>query len=197
MYANPADLWQAAWQLLTRANNDRKHAFRTASVSSVRPDGTPNARTVVMRKADREAGTIRLYTDLRSDKMTDLEAGAQLHWLLWDPKKQLQFGASGSVKRLERSRELELFGQLPKHGRKAYATVDGPGTPLAENADGLPPNWEALDESETDYAAANFCVLETVLERAEVLSLERTQGHRRIRATKDGSGSWVTEWIVP
>jgi pyridoxine/pyridoxamine 5'-phosphate oxidase len=197
MYEKPEDLWLAAWRLLTRANNDRKHAFRTASVSSVRPDGTPNARTVVMRKADREAGTIRLYTDLRSGKMTDLEAGAQLHWLLWDPKKQLQFGASGTVKRLERGRELERFAQLPKHGRKAYATLNGPGTSLTENTDGLPPNWEAMDESETDYAAANFCVLETVLERAEVLSLDRAQGHRRIRATKDETGNWALKWIVP
>lgn len=197
MYASPEELWQTAWQLLLRANNDRKHAFRTAAVSSLRPDGTPNARTVVMRKADREAGTLRLYTDLRSDKMTDLDENSQFHWLLWDPKKQLQFGASGPVQRLDRKRELELFHQIPKHGRKAYATTKGPGKTLGKNTDGLPPNWEELGEAETDYAAANFCVLETVLERAEVLSLDRDQGHRRIRATKDSTGRWVPEWIVP
>lgn len=196
MYERPEDLWQAAWQLLTRANKDRKHAYRTATVSTVTPAGYPNARTVVMRNANRENFTLRLYTDRRSQKVTEMEKTPQLHWLLWDPKKQIQFSGVGEVNFWPDDRAKELFTQLPKHGRKAYATTIGPGKPAQEKTDGLPANWAALELAETDYAAENFLVVETRLIKADLLYLDRESGNQRLTALRSGD-DWALNWVVP
>ncbi|PHI21654.1 hypothetical protein CEQ90_02255 [Lewinellaceae bacterium SD302] len=196
MYERPEDLWQAAWQLLTRANKDRKHAYRTATVSTVTPSGYPSARTVVMRNANRENFTLRLYTDRRSHKVAQLEKTPRLHWLFWDPKKQIQFSGVGEVVFWPPDQARELFIQLPKHGRKAYATVIGPGEPAREKTDGLPPNWSVLELEETDYAAENFLVVETRLFKVDLLYLDRECGNQRLNAQRSGD-DWKLNWMVP
>lgn len=198
MHQSPDALWQLAWQQLSRANQDHKHPFRTASIATVDTQGFPRARTVVMRKADRQTGSLLLYTDIRSRKVEEWGETNQLHWLFWNPKSQLQLGLRGYVERLERKEELAIFNKLPKHGRKSYATLSAPATPRPANPDGLPDGWEELMLSETDYAAENFAAYRTVLLEADVLQLNRDEGHRRLSASRtDAESDWQLHWITP
>jgi pyridoxine/pyridoxamine 5'-phosphate oxidase len=46
------DIRQQIWKELGRASVDRHHAWRTPVLATVGCDGSPNARTVVLRKVD-------------------------------------------------------------------------------------------------------------------------------------------------
>jgi len=190
------DLWQLVWDHLIRALHDKKHRFRTATISTVSKDQLPNARTVVLRAINSSTKSLRFYTDCASAKMMDLKVQPITHWLFWDPKSQLQFSASGPSTRLSDAVTASIFSQLPKYGRKSYATKDAPGTSLTNGDDGLPMEWEHLSLAETDYAVANFCVLETQIDTAEILYLNRS-GHRRLSAKRQINDEWHLEWVVP
>lgn len=191
-------LWTHAWDQLTRANQDKRHPFRTPVLSTVASNGSPRARTLVLRRANRQDGTLLLYTDLRSQKVSDWSATSSVHWLFWHPKKQLQVGASGSIERIEPEEEDRLFDQLPKYGRKAYATVQAPGHANPDTPDGLPENWAERELDETEYARQNFAIYRTTLLRADLLRLGREEGHRRLHAHREGpTAEWQLQWITP
>ncbi|MEL6143438.1 MAG: pyridoxamine 5'-phosphate oxidase family protein [Bacteroidota bacterium] len=190
------DLWQQGWQLLIRAQHDKKHAFRTPTLSTVSKEHFPQARKVVLRAVDAEKRTLRFYTDYRSQKILDLRHQPIAHWLFWDPKSRLQISAMGSVSFLPQQQVAFLFTGLPKHGRKSYATLNAPGTSLDKSEDGLPEDWDHLSLVDTNYALANFCVGETIVEKAEILYLNR-EGHRRLRANRLANNDWQLDWLVP
>lgn len=191
-------LWDLAWQQLVRANNDRKHPFRVAVISTVDQNGFPRARNVVMRKANRQEGSLLLYTDLRSRKIKEWQHSGTLHWLFWNPKSQLQVGARGTVERVDRAQELALFHQLPKHGRKSYATMQAPAAVGPTTPDGLPEDWPEMTIESTDYAADNFGVFKTNMLTFDILQLSRNEGHRRIAAERATvAEDWSLSRITP
>lgn len=191
------DLWEAAWMLLHRGQSDPKSAYATPVVATVSPSGNPHSRTLVLRKAFKEKGELWCYTDRRSQKAVDLAEGSGvMSWTFWDPKKKVQLNASGSTAWLSTKTSQERFQQLPKHSRKAYATLAAPGRPVTDYTDGLPENWEDRDKADTDYAAEHFGILCTTLDRVEILRLRR-EGHQRMLATRNTDGDWSFSWIVP
>lgn len=246
MYTTPTEFWQEAWQLLQRAQHDRRHPYRTPVISTVSPTGLPEARTVVLRKVDFPKSELWLYTDRRSKKYTALAQGANantlptippaanidlhrsklptssqptteddqqpsplaqlneadvrfpqpLHWLFWDPKKQLQISATGSVRELAHPASRHLFMSLPKHSRKTYATTTSPGTSLPHATDGLPDDWEERSLQATNYALEQFCVLITKVECMDILWLNRA-GHRRVSAERISPHDWKCSWVTP
>jgi pyridoxamine 5'-phosphate oxidase len=85
-----AGLHSEVWLRLTRGVHDRHAPARHPTLATVSPDGRPQARTVVLRAADKAAGTLDIHTDLRSAKVADLRATpfAALH--VWDAAAHLQ-----------------------------------------------------------------------------------------------------------
>lgn len=192
------NLWQMAWHELHFANQNRNHPFRTAVVSTSNQNGFPNARTVVMREAKQADSSLLLYTDSRSQKVTDWQSNQQLHWLFWHTQLQLQIGGRGLVKRLDRSEEVAIFNELPKYSRKSYATLSAPAQQQTNYTDGLPNNWSSLQLEETNYAVNNFAVFKTTLVEVDILLLNRDSGHQRMRAQRDQNDDlWALNWITP
>ncbi|MTB51031.1 hypothetical protein [Lewinella sp. W8] len=195
-FRTPEELWRACWKLLNRARADKKHPYATPVVSSVDAEGLPSSRVLVLRTCEESAGWLEGYTDRRSAKAGHLHhPEAQFSWLFWDPKKQLQLRARGRTEFLPAEISSATFDQLPKHSRKAYATPEAPGTPLAEAGDGLPDDWDSRDLSATDYARDNFGIFRTTIETADILYLNR-DGHRRVSAQRAPEG-WDFRWVVP
>ena len=92
-----APLHAEVWQHLTRGVHDRHAPARHPTLATVSPDGRPQARTVVLRAADKVAGTLDIHTDLRSAKVMDLRASpfAALH--VWDTSAHLQLRIEACV----------------------------------------------------------------------------------------------------
>ncbi|MBC7477316.1 MAG: pyridoxamine 5'-phosphate oxidase family protein, partial [Pseudorhodobacter sp.] len=78
------------WLRLSRGVHDRHAPARHPTLATVSVDGRPQARTVVLRAADKPAGTLDIHTDLYSAKFQELRATpfAALH--MWDPAAHLQ-----------------------------------------------------------------------------------------------------------
>ena len=188
-------LWTQAWDLILAGAERTDHPFGLTYQGSVGGQGVPRQRTVVLRAAERDRAELRIYTDRRSIKARELTHNPLLSYLFWDPETRIQFSGHGPTHWLAQEEARSIFASLPKHGRKAYATVRPPSTPLDRASDGLPADWADRSCEQTDYASANFGVLVTRIEYADVLQLDR---HHNLRLTATRSGEdWSLRWVTP
>lgn len=198
------ELWHEAWSLLAAGQLKSDHPYHTPVVSTISGHTSasnhaslhPRARLIVLRECNQQHGELWCYTDKRSQKALDLRHGnTVMSWTFWDPEKRIQFTGSGPTDWLEEEKAKERFQKLPKHSRKAYATLQPPGTPLNKPGGGLPADWEERPLVETAYAFSNFGILRTKLKWVEILRLGRKE-HLRLRAVRQNE-SWELNWIVP
>ncbi len=75
---------------LGRASVDRHHAWRTPVLATVGCDGSPNARTVVLRKVDTHQQTLCFYTDARSAKVNELKKEPKAVLAFWSGRLNWQ-----------------------------------------------------------------------------------------------------------
>lgn len=190
------DLFDAAWSLLLRGKNDRKHPYAFPVFATSSTASHPRSRTLVLRNARKDNAELWCYTDRRSHKAAGLGAGGgPASWTFWSPRARLQVNAAGPTNWLDAEATGQIFASLPKHSRKAYATLHPPGTPAGTLTDGLPPDWNDRPLAATDYAGNNFGVLVTRIGTMDILQLHRN-GHRRMRAART-DGQWTLSWLVP
>ena len=95
----PAELPARIWQELQRATVDRHHEWRTPVLASVDADGLPQARTVVLRRAEADTRTLTCFTDARSPKCAELQARPQAALVFWSQRLgwQLRITARAEV----------------------------------------------------------------------------------------------------
>lgn len=177
-----AGLFQEVWTRLHRGVHDRRAAARHMTLATVCPDGKPQARTVVLRRADKADGNVSIHTDLRSGKISDLRATdwAALH--VWDSAAHLQLRMITRAKIITGEEVAAVWEQMPEHARHAYGGSPAPGTSIES----------ALEYDKTPTQAA-FAVVTLAIEEMDVLYLGRA--HKRARFCR-GDG-WSGEWLVP
>ena len=196
--SNTPPLWKRVWQLLERAAADGDGDFAFPVVATVGSElSAPRGRVVVLRKVDPDAATLDFYTDRRSLKIEQLTSNPEIAWTFWDADSRLQCCAGGKSRMIVDDTRKGVFDQLPKHSRRAYATVHAPGTILDAPSAGLPVNWEDLDLPDTDYALDNFVIVRTELAWVDILHLDRA-GNTRLAATrKVAEDAWTFTYVVP
>lgn len=168
------------WRELTQATEDRSHAWRTPVLATVGPDGSPQARTVVLRRADRSSGTLQCYTDRRSPKVIQLNhtpSGVLVFWskpLNWQLRVQAQFAADSSGAAM-----LAAWNQVrDTAAANDYLAHAAPGDPVS-GAPNLDPQRHQL------------AVLTGLITSMDWLELGR-EAHRRAIFDADG-----VRWITP
>lgn len=188
------------WELLVRGAQDRRHGFHLPTLATVSADGSPDVRTVVLRRADPAEGLIVCHTDARSAKASQLARSDRVAWCFYDTSKTVQVRAWGRA-RLERPADSasasRVWEQAPVGSRRCYLAPQAPSTPAAEPIPNLPD--DALDgkltPAQVEPGRANFAVLTTTVDRIDWLSL-RASGHRRAAFDRHGSG-WNPTWLAP
>ncbi len=180
------------WRMLFRATQDKKSPLRTPAFVSVSPEGLPQARTLVLRKVERQTRLLRAYTDARAEKVSDLRAQPEVVWLFYHPRQQQQLRLRATVHIHHNDpTTAHIWQQLPPFARKNYATQQPPGTPTEALTNGLLPDWQA----QTDAAYAHFVVLDTFVYAIDWLYLHPEVQHRaRFRWQND---DWQKYWCIP
>lgn len=175
-------LFDQVWTRLSRGVHDRHASARHPTLATVSAKGRPQARTVVLRAADKGNGTILVYTDLQSHKVAELQVlpFAALH--IWDSGAHLQIRLAASVSILTGTDVAELWREMPDHGRMAYGSTPSPGTPLSD----------ALGYTKIPDPEA-FAVLHLTIESIDVVHLG--PNHRRAEYCREGG--WVGQWLAP
>jgi hypothetical protein len=131
MTETPGALLDLVWSRLGQGLRDRTHPARHPALASIGPGG-PEVRTLVLRAADRGAGTLELHTDAASPKAAQIAADPRVSLLVWVPEDRLQI-------RLRALAELvagdpALFAALPAEARANYGGAP-PGSARAETGD--------------------------------------------------------------
>ncbi|MEN8658895.1 pyridoxamine 5'-phosphate oxidase family protein [Marivita sp.] len=183
--SDPQDLaafLELGWQRLTRGVADRHAAARHPVFATVSPDGTPEARTVVLRGANRGESTVEIHTDGGSDKVVSLRSNPRAQLLVWDEKAKLQIRLSTRVTILQGGEVADRWNNVPEGSRMAYGASPNPGTSI--------PNAHAY----TKLASLDwFTVLTCRIESIELMQL--IDPHRR--AVFMACNGWFGEWRVP
>ncbi len=181
-------LARATALLCDGAENPGSH-WRNLALGSVGLDGTPQVRTVVLRRFDPGAHTLDTHTDTRSAKHAELLANpaATLHG--WDTESSVQLRASGVVS-LHAGDEVaqQSWAALRAASRTTYRVNPGPGTGLAQPDAGGP-------DRDDEAAFEVFCVLRLQAKTLEYLHLGK-DAHRRARFAW-GHGETQGGWLVP
>lgn len=172
---------------LTRAQHDRHSAFRTPVLATTGLAGTPEARTVVLRRFDRANGEAHIYTDARSPKVAEIRANPAVSLLFWDKGASLQVRASGLARVMTEGADIDAAKtQLPDNVNGDYARTSPPGTPADDP--------EAARKTDAD-APVHFARITIGIDQLDVLELDRN-GHNRAVFTRSGE-DWTGQWVVP
>jgi pyridoxamine 5'-phosphate oxidase len=177
-----SQLYAEVWLRLSRGVHDRHAPARHPTLATVTPDGRPQARTVVLRAADKLAGTLDIHTDLRSAKVGDLRATpfAALH--VWDASAHLQMRLEARVTILTGQDVAAIWADVPAASRLSYGSIPAPGQPIAQALD-----YTKAADAES-FVVLRLCVL-------TIDALHLGPNHRRARF--DRNDNWAGEWLAP
>ncbi|MFO0952408.1 MAG: pyridoxamine 5'-phosphate oxidase family protein [Isosphaeraceae bacterium] len=186
------DTWRTRLDAAVQAHGGEPTA-RYAQLATVRADGRPANRTVVVRGLIEPEGCPVITTDIRSQKVSQLRENpwAELCWLF--PLTREQFRFQGRVRVVTGPREAPLrdpwWQSLPEASRRTFL-FPTPGTsPRAARAD-FP-----LEDPAPAEPPESFVLLVFQPEEVEYLDV-RVQPHERVRYTRAGEG-WSAEPINP
>lgn len=185
----PAELPGRIWQELQRATVDRHHEWRTPVLASVDADGLPQARTVVLRRADAEARALTCFTDARSPKCADLQARPRAALVFWSQRLgwQLRITADARVATDGPAVQAAWERVRPSAAATDYLMPRAPGAPLDDTTTG--PAGERH----------HLAIVQLEVRAIDWLELHR-DGHRRGRwdggpAQGGEPAGWV--WLTP
>lgn len=182
----------ASWRCLAEGADGRRSAFHTPALASVDARGHPRVRTVVLRAADAETGTLRFHCDRRSDKADEIAATGRAALHAYDAQAKLQLRIEGTA-RLHTDDALadEAWAGAQAMSRVCYGVTPGPGTALEAGG-----GYALPEEDETaTLGRENFCAVLVRAERLDFLYLDR-RGHRRA-LWRRGEDGWVGSWLAP
>jgi pyridoxine/pyridoxamine 5'-phosphate oxidase len=182
---SPSEIWQSLVHELHRGALDSKHPFRFTNLGTMGKSG-PEVRTVVIRSVSQELDFL-VYTDFRSEKVTELTASplATLHFYHAQKRVQIRVKAHVEIHRQD-ALAKDSWNRVQGEAQKAYSSTLAPGTPISNPEAGF--DWpEMMDEQ-------FFTVLKFTPESIEALQLN---GLRHLRILFTGKENWKGQWLVP
>jgi pyridoxamine 5'-phosphate oxidase len=179
------------WRLLEEGPALRRNAFHMPALATVDAHGHPQVRTVVLRAADRAAGTLRFHCDRRSAKAAEIAASGHAALHGYDTPAKIQIRASGPAQlHTDDALAEAAWAGAMAMSRVCYGADPAPGAILPTG------DAYALPDAETALTSGrpNFCAVVVTLARLEFLFLDR-RGHRR--AAWDRADDWRGCWLAP
>ncbi len=179
----PQEIRQHIWKELGRASQDRHHAWRTPVLATAAGNGLVNARTVVLRDADAVLGNLRVFTDERSPKVSEISKQPAALFVFWSSRLNWQLRVQAQISVKTTGPDIEALWQRVSQtgGARDYLGQAAPGTPTC-----------APEKTTEDLQQhSHFAVLDAKVIEMDWLELRR-EGHRRARLLAD---TW--EWLTP
>lgn len=170
------------WERLVRGVHDRHAPARHPTLATIGTDGMPQARTVVLRAADKTGATVHIHTDLHSAKVAELRADPRAALHVWDPSPHLQVRIEAEVAILSGAQVADIWHRVPEASRVAYGSAPAPGQPI-----------EAALAYEKSPDPAAFAVLRLSVQAIDALHLG--PDHRRARFER--ADDWAGRWLAP
>jgi pyridoxamine 5'-phosphate oxidase len=183
--SDPQDLQallDEAWRHLTRGVADARAPARTPTFVTVAPDGTPQARTVALRAAQKSTATLEIHTDLHTAKITALRQNPIAAFHVWIPRSDLQIRLTTRVEILTGPDTQPQWERVPAASRVSYGTAPDPGRPIADAF--------AYDKPAVQ---ARFAVLRCAITHIDLVHL----GTPHRRAGYHAGDKFAGQWLAP
>ncbi len=189
-----ADLWRRLVD--ATAPGAGRDAFHTPTLSTVSPDGEPEARVVVLRDADAAQRRLVCHTDVRCLKVAAIRAHPRVAWTFYDRDAKLQLRAMGrATVHTDDAFADARWAASSLSSRRCYLAPHPPGAPSPDPSGNLPahvidriPTAEESEAGRTHFAAVSCCV-----DHIDWLHLA-SSGHRRATFAWDGP-TWRSAWV--
>lgn len=196
--STPEAIYRRLWMNLTSAAHDSNHGWHWPSLATVDSDNRPQVRTVVLRGADYDSGTLVTYTDRRSRKFQQIQDSPTVSWLFWDAQLRAQLRVETSARlRWDDQTADSCWEASPLTSRRSYLAPLPSGISSPDPATNLPDHLRdrVPTADESNAGRHNFAVIESTIKSMEWLLLGR-QGNLSagFRILEDGSvdGRWLT-----
>ena len=198
-YDDLAGALERSWRLLEEAIGDPTSPVRTPVLISISTGGLAQGRTVVLRGFNRQQRQLKMYTDVRSAKVTQLRAQPACTLVAYQPNPMMQLRLSTKAI-INHNNECthEAWAVMPGPNRCNYLTDPDPGSISGQPTDGRPViNAESVPtNNENKIAYSHFSVIVFTINELEWLYLPR-RGHRRAQFIWDEANSLQSDWLIP
>jgi pyridoxamine 5'-phosphate oxidase len=183
----------AAWTMLERGAaraDDDAHWPVFASVDARDPERvSPDARVVVLRRADRSAAELEVHSDARAHKLAQLGAVPRACLVFHDRGRDVQLRVHGTVHiHVGDACARAAWDRLSASSQRAYLAPRTPGEPTDVPDVNLPDGLRTRvpDAAEAQAGFARFAVIVLAVHELDWLRLDRA-GHQRAHF----------EWLAP
>ena len=178
-----------SWDLLRSGVESRKHPMHLGVVATV-ADGKPEARTVVLRRADRDERRVCFHTDRRAPKVSELSEQPAVSLVFYHPEERVQLRLRATAA-LHHGDEIarEAWRNSLLMSRACYLVKSAPSAELAGDLPQTGESPPAPTEEQVEPGFANFAVVECVVEEIDWLHLQAGEHARAVCRFEDGR--WV------
>ncbi|WP_099823253.1 pyridoxamine 5'-phosphate oxidase family protein [Oceaniglobus indicus] len=176
--------WRTAlWDLLAAGVADGDHPCRTGVLATTGIDGAPQARWVVLRRADARLAEVEVHTDSASEKIAELTRDPRAALSFWSPGDAVQLRLTLTMQILRGDAVQDRWARIPPAGRMAYGGEPAPGTTIPAPEDHTP-----------GIRRARFCALVGTITRVDMVHLGQDRHRRALFAGHDG---FAGRWLAP
>lgn len=185
-----SEIEQTIWSLLLDGVKSYKNPFHNGTVANIQ-DGLPELRTVILRKVIPAEKKLFFHTDIRSPKVNFLQNNNRICWLFYDEGLRLQIRMHGNAL-VHFNNEISAAGWEASRtsSRLTYSIEHAPGTllntPIPLNINEKNPSPDVIE-----FSASNFSVVETSIEKIDIVFLHHTGNKRAVFDYTNNSFSWV------
>lgn len=165
---------------IEKSTTQKGHPFAYGSLASTY-NNIPNQRMVVLR--DFENNTLKIYTDLRSKKVTHFSINPKTSLLLFDNEQMEQVILKGSIE-IEKYNIKKIWASIPKHAHRDYTSVFSPGEPIDD---------EIAKYSDAEH---HFCILKFSFSEIDYLKIDKPYNSRAVFKL-DNQNEWKGTYVVP
>ena len=198
-YNDLSGVLERSWLLLEQSIEDPTSPVRTPVLISVSADGLAQGRTVVLRAFNRQQRQLKIYTDVRSEKVAQLRTQPVCTLVAYQPNPMIQLRLkTNTVVNHNNEITREAWAVMPGPNRCNYLTNPNPGSISVKATDGRPViNAESVPTNdENEIAYSHFSVIVFAINELEWLYLPR-RGHRRAQFIWDRTNSLQSNWLIP
>jgi PPOX class probable FMN-dependent enzyme len=188
--------WRSHLANALKKNRSQPHS-RYFQLATVRSDGTPGLRTVVFRGFLEDTNKLKIITDARSEKITEInnQSWGEICWYFTNTREQFRIvgkitiiDANHQNSELLRARE-STWQELSDNARIQFSWAH-PGKPRANKEAFSPPQPDA------NKPLDNFCLLLFEPVKVDHLRL-RGEPQNRTFYIKDEAGVWDVSEVNP
>jgi pyridoxamine 5'-phosphate oxidase len=174
------EILDEVWEhLLSGANAGRERsAYTLMQLATIGRGGLPKVRTIVVRRAIKERALLSFHTDVRSEKVSEIQNDAHVALLSSDVQAGIQIRLEGIARQAADNADRTAVWNSSRPGTlTVYRTPLVPGSPIAAPLEAQP----SSSDTEPPLMAGfeNFCLVDVEVKKIDYLDVS---GKVHIRA---------------